>query len=38
MLEAYLTGCLVGLLCGYLYGYRDAVIYLGGRLSPEEAK
>jgi len=37
-MSEYWIGGLVGCLCGYLWGYRSAVIYLGGRLHPERGE
>ena len=34
----YWFGCCIGLACGYLWGYRSAVIYLGGGLHPERGE
>ena len=31
---AYALGFCIGLACGHLWGYRSAVIDLGGRLHP----
>jgi hypothetical protein len=28
----HVTGFCLGLACGYLWGYRSAIVHLGGRL------
>ena len=34
MTDVYVLGFCLGLACGYLWGYRSAIIHLGGRLHP----